>query len=212
VSLERRHEVLRTVQRVHPEESTKAGFKRDTCVFAAWTGREVLRRFGISAKAVAVRALVANSIAWEATSGDWDKLLEGDEFGHGEGGWVMLMGALKSQPEPGRWCGHLVLTGRNPDFFLDLTLDQANRPEKGIVFEPALEEVPRDVLRTFESGKRPVAFCSDSGARIAYAMIPGLSPASGRDWDAADDVQVLHRAIRDAFVDRVEARVREELG
>lgn len=210
MSVERRREVLRAVQRIHPEESTAAGFGRDTCVFAGWTAREVLRRLGVVAKAVAVRAVVANPIAWEHTNGDWDKLLEGDEFGHGEGGWVMLVGASKGEPEPGRWCGHLVLTGRNPDFFLDLTLDQASRPEKGIVFEPALEEVPRRELRAFEAGTKPLAFASDSGARIAYAMIPDLSPSSGRDWDAASDEQV--RAIRDGFVARVEARVREEIG
>lgn len=206
VGVERRKAVLETLVRVHPDESTRAGFKRDTCVFASWTGREVLRRFGIQAKPVAVRAIVANAIAWEAKDGDIKRIM--DEAPP-EGGWTLGLGVPAGDPAPGRWSGHLVLTARNPDVFLDLTIDQANRPEKGIVFEPHLEEVGRCLLREFEAGTNAIAFKSDSGARVVYAMIPDLSPASGHDWNAAGDVEI--RRYRDQFVDRLEARIRREL-
>lgn len=207
MGIEERRAILQALPPIHQEESEAVGMGRDICVFASFTGREVLRRFGIMAKPVSVRALAVNKIHWEDVDGEWEKII--NPAGHPEvpDGWTVGVGFGK--PKKGRWPGHLILTARNPDVFIDLTIDQAARPEKGIPLKPFVNTVPRDLLREFETGQGVlVAVDDESGARVLYGKID-LSPASGTDWNGGGDAEI--RRFRDDFIDRVERRVREEI-
>jgi hypothetical protein len=210
MGVEERRRVLEALVRVLPEETEAAGMGRDTCVFCSWIGREVLRRFGISAKPVAVRAAIVNRQFWEDVGEDWNRVLDVKDDGLREESWSVALGFSHGPPEKGRWAGHLILTTRNPDMVLDLTLDQASRPEKGIPLEPLAYQVDRSALRAFERGESPLEFAeTDHGCRIVYGMVPDLSPSSGADWNGSDDREI--RAYRDEFAGRVEARIRREV-
>lgn len=155
--------------------------RRDTCVLSSNIGRAVLRSYGIDARPLAVRALVCNRVAWEATEGDltrlWEMTLEDapEEF------WTVGLGF--GEREPGRFPGHLILSTRNPDRIIDLTLDQASRPDKGIRLEPFSDDVDREALRKFERGEGVLRTDdAEDGSVVAYGRVPDLDYRRGTDW------------------------------
>lgn len=209
-NLDERKQIIKALQRQLPELTTEIGFNRDICVLSGWAGRELLRRFGISAKPVAVRAVALNDVFWELTGEDWDKVfsvnLEDDDVP--DEAWSVGIGF--GPESPGRWPGHLVLTTRNPDMLLDLTLDQASRPERGINLYPLADEIERGVLQAFERGEGTLSFYDpETGTRVAYGMIPDLKPNSGTDWRGMDSGELSE--ARKKLVDLLEKRIKADL-
>ena len=100
MSVDKRRKILEAVLEEVPAEMTDHGFGRDTCVLSSWVGREVLRRFGIAAKPVAVRAVVLNAAFWEDIDGDWEKVLDGDpELELREESWSVALGFVEAGKE-----------------------------------------------------------------------------------------------------------------
>jgi hypothetical protein len=101
-----------------------SGGRRDTCISAASFGVEILKAFGISAKPLPVRVLVTTADAWEETLRGGTLPATGYSLGIGFG-----------DPMPGCYGGHLVVLVEKT-VLLDLTLDQAERPSRGIPLRP----------------------------------------------------------------------------
>lgn len=82
-----------------------------------------------------------------------------------EGVWSIELGA-RGIKRPGGWPGHLVAI-LNGNAMLDLTLNQACRPNKGIVLEPIIGGVSKDFL----VGKE-LAEITTNGCQLIYQPFP----------------------------------------
>jgi len=196
----------------------EAGFRRDICVLAAWVGQQVLRSYGISARAHAVRAVILNRQMREHVGDDLDRLFEPwtaelEEELDRRGAWSVLLGwegrqrADRPRTPGRRFPGHVILETRNPDRLIDPTLDQAARPERGMPLEPAALEVPRDQLKRFGRGDGVAAFeDEDSGVLTVYGVVPGLDFRRGADWHDAE-TRELTGPLRGRLVAQVRGRL-----
>lgn len=108
----------------------KEGLALDSCIATCRIALEVLRRFRIPANPIAVKLLALNAKANKFMLGgheDWVATQKHGSYsigmGHGQG------------PDSQKWDGHLVLIVQR-QWLLDLSIDQASRPEHGILTEP----------------------------------------------------------------------------
>jgi hypothetical protein len=99
------------------------------------------------------------------------------------------------QERPG-WDGHLVAILEST-VLVDLTLDQASRPEKNIVLHPGWSVVPTSFL-----AGRDMAQCDMNGSRVSYSAMPAdRSFTSAGDWtarilDRLDPIARVMRAVQ----------------
>jgi hypothetical protein len=151
----------------------------DCCILATAVLIDVLDYFKVKARALAVEAWIANPLMHERM------LVEGcpspedaERSWFPQGAYALSLGG--GDPEPGKWPGHLVavLEGQ---VLADLTLDQANRPQYGIV-------LPVPVLASFDP-----EFLTGAGAlvgvvngcRVEYTARPtDRSFQKATDWQA----------------------------
>lgn len=135
---------------------------RDICIPAASFAVEVLKAFGISAKPLPVQVLVTTADAWE-------EALRGELPATG-----YSLGIGFGDPMPGRYGGHLVVLVENT-VLLDLTLDQADRPNRDIRLHPEwFGPIDPDFVSGIEVA---IAFGGvDPPIRIGYYRIPSDDP------------------------------------
>jgi hypothetical protein len=106
-------------------------YRPDCCIAATAILNEVLDYFKLTARPLSVIATVFNPVMSERIEREgMPTLEEAERDWFPRGCHSLAVGA--GDPEPGKWPGHLVtvLGGR---VLIDLTLDQANRPQHGIV-------------------------------------------------------------------------------
>lgn len=167
------------------------GIRRDSCILGTRLAREVLAYFGLPATAVPVRFAVFNPAAWallEANDGALPDPLP-------DGAWSVGV-AASGVHGPGRWDGHLVLRVDVAEpLLLDVTIDQASRPERGIVLdEPVVAPWP-DRLAA-DGG--PFVFVDGADNRLAYEVIEDTLWRRSPDWTrgGADLRRLTGLAIR----------------
>lgn len=109
-------------------------YRRDSCLASTRIGIEFLRHFGYTARPLAVRVEIANAemLRCQAEGIPDDQALE-------QGAWVVGIDG-SDVIEGSGWDGHLVFTVEG--YVMDLSLDQASRPAKGIELSPLLAEIP----------------------------------------------------------------------
>lgn len=101
------------------------------CIAASRAGQEALTYFGIDSSPLSVSACAANDLWWAAVEASRpEAALE-------NGGWSVSV--LKGHGRPGRWPGHLVLSLRERETILDLTIGSFSRPQHEIVLPEAAE-------------------------------------------------------------------------
>jgi hypothetical protein len=142
-------------------------YRPDCCIAATAILNEVLDYFKLTARPLSAIATVFNPVMSERIAQEGMPTLE--EAGRNwfpKGCYSLAVGA--GDPDPGKWPGHLVavLGGR---VLIDLTLDQANRPQHGIVL-PVPIIAPCDA--EFLAGQAVVAGIV-GGCRVVYEARPG---------------------------------------
>jgi hypothetical protein len=189
-NVERRTAIIDALPHALRDALAEFDLGRDSCVLSSWLGREVLREHGINATAVPCLAIVANPALWQLAEEDELALahlvFEGSEEElAAAGGYTVGIGFGSKQP--GRWQGHLILTTRNPDRLLDLTLDQASRPRHDMIVEPMSVAVDRKALAGLQRGEGAIPVLDQSGTVVLYLPHPNrdLGWKGGSAWGAS---------------------------
>lgn len=178
------------------------GYGPDSCVRATRTACLALNEVGLKGSPLAV-GFGGYSPRYVAAlrNGEVDahaplKDASGDVLDRlaAEGAWSVLIGHPSTPRHPGRWPGHLVtLVERR--WLVDVTLHQASRPAKGMVFEPHYLRVTPG----FMAGA--AATFSSREAIGVYQRIENNTYLVSPDWAGVsrDDpmVRSLARTLRD---------------
>jgi hypothetical protein len=157
----------------------------DSCIDTARVIQLLLRDSGLPARPVPVQVRVCNPAAWAlAQRSEWDALMRGDD-----GAWLVNVGDPTTPIKPGRWAGHVaVLSGTR---LIDASIDQANRPEHGIVLEPVAFDVPPHFL----SPGGIAHWTTPNGIHLQYIHHPdNRSYRSTPNWRDAHELVRLARA------------------
>jgi hypothetical protein len=166
-----------------------------TCVLSTRTGLTVLRYFGERARPQAVRFAAFSPKAVVTLEIDPAAGVLGHSAGHSVG----VSGTGIIDPVTGRWDGHLIIRlGRRPEL-VDLSLDQASRPDLDLPLAPTV--APLD--ESWDTPKGHCAVTRSDGSVLLYWPLAG--PAVWRespDWAGNHDV---HRACAGAAIRRLRA-------
>jgi hypothetical protein len=123
-------------------------FRRDSCIASTRIGIDALAYFGVSAIPVPLRVWVFNQRVLElveqgASMDQIGELVRGVQSDALGGPWSMMIGA-KVDGSDG-WAGHLMIGLPCFHTLVDLSIDQASRPRKDLVFdEPLVFSLPKD--------------------------------------------------------------------
>jgi hypothetical protein len=149
----------------------------DCCILATATLLDVLDYFKLPARPLTVEAWVCNPPMHERIIREGMPTPEEAEASwFPEGCYSLCVGT--GEKEKGKWAGHLVAVLADR-VLMDLTLDQANRPDYGIVLPmPVVAPVPR----AFLDGEGALSGLV-GGCRVAYTARPGdRSFEHSNDW------------------------------
>lgn len=149
-----------------PAAATRLGLSRSTCILHTKVALLRARQDGLRAEALACKVQIANRAMLKVHE-RLGRAPEPDEWG--PDAWSLGIGFGQPDPEerPG-YDGHVVVivAGR---FLMDLTLDQASRPERGIFLRPGFfGPLSREFLR----GATIVGFTMN-GSEVRYEAMPG---------------------------------------
>jgi hypothetical protein len=177
----------RVCEVVRDEMRIGTHYRPDCCIAATAILIDVLDYFRLTARPLSVIATVFNP----AMSGRIEregmptlKEAERDWFPHG----CYSLAVGSGDPEPGKWPGHLVANLADR-VLIDLTLDQADRPQHGIVLPmPILAPFPSEFLT--EDGQMAGLV---NGCRVVYEARP-----DDRSFERSNDWRSRKR--RDAVV------------
>src|SRR5262249_2868660 len=130
-------------------------YRPDCCIAATAILNEVLDYFKLTARPLGDIATVFNPVTRERIDREgMPTLEEAERDWFTKGCYSLAVGA--GDPEPGKWPAHLV-TVLGAQVLIDLTLDQANRPQHGIVLPmPILAPCDPDFLAGPAPGARIV--------------------------------------------------------
>jgi hypothetical protein len=172
--MEHRHAVVRALlARARP--IILEDWRADSCIASTAICIDVLDYFGLDARPLACRTVVWNR---QLESGCWSV-----GIGHGD----------KRQ---GGWPGHLVALAAG-DLLLDLSLDQASRPQHNIELGALGVYLPEDYLAEGYE-------CEAFGCHLYYEFLPAdQSFRNANDWKATsrrrETVGTIIRAVKDAL-------------
>jgi hypothetical protein len=167
-------------------------FRPDSCIVSTRIAIDVLDYFGIKAKALPVKLGAYNPLAWESV----EKGVEPDWNG---GAWGVGIGTASpiafTRQSPSGVDGHLVALVEDTTL-LDLSIDQASRPAKGITLAPYFGAIRPENLAGFEEGEGLV-FRVDGDCRIVYWRHPERFHLQAPDWtDRSRRKDLVGRIIR----------------
>jgi hypothetical protein len=145
-----------------PPRLTAAGFSRGTCILHTRLATMLAREAGIRARPLRCNVVVANG-KWLELAEELDRMPETREWRGGE--WSLGIGHGREVGQPG-YDGHVVVVVEER-WVLDLTLDQANRPQHGINMHLGYFAVTPEWLR----GETMTAFRRD-GCFVQYEAVP----------------------------------------
>lgn len=180
MSDERLRRLLGEMCDVIPEETTTAGYGRDSCILSTRLATFVLRDQGVRARPLACQ-LMAGNAAWAKRCAE---TLDREDRWPTEDEWTPEMWAVGvgygRDPRDGdgrrRYDGHLIAIVENR-YGLDLTRDQTSRPQRGFTTTPGYFPVTPEFL----SGS-PLAFW-DGDAFMRYDPMPDeRSFLTAPDW------------------------------
>lgn len=157
----------RVTERV-PRLLDEKGYKRDTCILHTRVAVDLLRHAGLRAAPLAVQVAVFNP-AFARWANELGRMpTSHDDMAATDGAWAVHIGygADPRAERPG-FDGHVIATV-NGRYALDLTIDQASRPQKGIVVGPHWWIMDDG----FAAGGRVHAFRTASGAYLRYEAMP----------------------------------------
>jgi hypothetical protein len=134
----------------------------DSCIETSRAIQLLLRDCGHTAGPIPVQVRACNQAAWEFVQRrDWQALRRREG-----GAYAVNVGDPNHQPGPGKWAGHLAVLSGNT--LIDASIDQASRPEHGILLEPLAFDVPSDFFLDGGSVWR----MNDHGVALEYTHLP----------------------------------------
>lgn len=167
-------------------------FRPSSCIASTRVAIDVLARFGMPAEPLPVTVYICNEIfarhvervGQPATEEEARRLFEVD------GGHTILIGDRPDADTQG-YPGHLVCLLR-PDLMIDLSIDQATRPQKGIVLRPFAVPVTAD----FVDG-RSARVVGQNGCVLRYQRHPHRGFKNSGDWrDASRTAPIVDEIAR----------------
>ncbi len=116
----------------------------DSCIASTRIGLLVLFHFGYSARPMPCRVTAMHKTAWVRYNHDPSQFaLKPDEYSIGIG----FRGFKHPAPQGSQLPGHLIIFCDPENYFVDLSLDQASRPERQMLLGPACFNLPPPVAR-----------------------------------------------------------------
>lgn len=109
--------------------------QKDTCILSTAIAIDVLKALGIACRPLSVEAIIGNRPFGERVLSEGFSFKANDPWWQSSGAYSIGFG-FSQEALPGKTIGHLVSLSEN--HILDLTLDQADRPTKGIHTNPSL--------------------------------------------------------------------------
>lgn len=151
-------------------------FRADSCIASTAIGIEVLTRLGILAEPLPVRAMVFNKpfVARIEKTGIFPQGDEIKTWTDEDGSYSLGIGVGTQQP--GKWAGHLVVLVEKA-YLVDLSVDQASRPQYGMTFEPFAIKVEN----SFFSGT-PLVFGYNDCTFRYDVIASNLAYQASPDW------------------------------
>jgi hypothetical protein len=177
VTLPARPFLPRLCEVVREELHIGTHYRPDCCIAATAILNEVLDYFRLTARPLSVIATVFNPVMSERIAQEgMPTLEEAERDWFPKGCYSLAVGAGDRQP--GKWPGHLV-TVLGGQALIDMTLDQANRPQHGIVLPaPIIAPLTPDFL-TKEAGVAGMV----NRCRVVYQARPDdRSFERSNDW------------------------------
>ena len=149
-------------------------FSVDSCIISTAIGIEVLSRFGVIAEPLPVRTVVFNKPfadrikrgenPYKSDLAEWTKQDNSYSLGIGYG-----------FPQPNKWAGHLVILAEKK-YLIDLSIDQANRPQYDISLEPYCMVINHEDL-----SKKPIYFETRSCV-VGIELLSNNGYLASPDW------------------------------
>lgn len=142
----------------------------DSCIASTRIGIAVLRHFGVLCRPQPVTMMAFTGPAFEAlAAGQRDA----SKFDHSKGEHslgIVGNGEITTHPDGTfGWDGHLVILVPQPAMLIDLSIDQADRPELGLhLTGPVL--CPLDNIVAFRAGER-TAYEREDGMVLTYRRL-----------------------------------------
>lgn len=192
----------RIIERVgqHVREEMLRRFRSDCCIGTARAVSRVLDRFGIEARPLAVTLVVFNKrFVEECERGEPPPMQDRIRFL----AWCALTGAYSVGTAPGGvpetrgFNGHVIVYAPQVKTIIDGSIENCNRPERGIVLRAALALR----LGNRESNfflRLPVMF-PVNGCVVVYKLIDDDAWRRAPDWqDAAHTDEIVRNLVRAA--------------
>lgn len=156
--------------------------RADSCIVSTQLVVGVCHTFGIAARRLKVRAEIHTPPipGWEVLA--QNPAMDTVEWAHQHGATTRHLGGLEPNQETEQWGGHLVAIVENFEL-VDLSLDQASMPERGILLGPlrvSAERFPPGLFEGFLAGRNglPVQVANTA---IVYHAEPE-DPLLPRGW------------------------------
>lgn len=148
-----------------PAELTRIGYTRRTCILHTRYAVDTLRDLGLRARPFTTRVMVGNA-EWRRIAEQIGRWPQADEWT--DEAWCVGVGfgADPRDERPG-YDGHVIAVV-NDRWALDLTIDQANRPQYGIELSPHYWPATPAFLR----GDEPAQFLVGEGSHVHYDAMP----------------------------------------
>jgi hypothetical protein len=126
----------------HARSEILKEFRADSCIVSTAVGIDILNHFNVMAEPLAVRTSIFNEPFASRLSKlqSWPNKKQVEEWSK-EGSYSVGIGFGAQQVD--KWAGHLVVLVEK-QFILDLSIDQASRPQYNMVLNPFLVEVNKE--------------------------------------------------------------------
>jgi hypothetical protein len=154
-------------------------YASDSCIGSTAIALAALRAFGVTAHPIAGRLLVCNPpMVRHIQRGEPSPDSSPAQLAkcQQDGCWQVAVGFGadgKRQALPGKWAGHLWLLADDQEcaWMIDLSLDQANRPQRQIALESLAAPLTTELISPFIDGQQHLAL-ELNGCMLVYKAEP----------------------------------------
>ena len=173
-----------------------ADFRKDSCIASTRILIDVMKEFDVRVRPLPVTAVIGNGpMARRVEKEGWPDNVETTiKWGEEDGSYCLGIG-FGGDPEPGKFPGHLV--GITSHYLIDLSIDQADRPQWNIIVPP--------ILRALEPGfvigkSRLVCKGYDDNEEVTGFVVYDAQPwntsyKSAPDWKLIDRTRPVTQRI-----------------